>query len=101
VQPKAGRHFTKVTHDRSSPEFADYLLDIAASYPEVDTIHLGMLCQEDEKSSCCTKDEGRSLEQPTRPQIWKGESPFSVNCLYQTDSISGACRGNEARSARK
>jgi len=42
VQPKAGRHFTKVTHDRSSPEFADYLLDIAASYPEADTIHLVM-----------------------------------------------------------
>src|SRR6266851_1605401 len=46
-------------------------------------------------------DEGGPLEQPTRPQIWKGESPFSVNCLYQRDSISGACRGNEARSARK
>ena len=27
VQPKAGRHFTKVTSDRSSPGFADYLLD--------------------------------------------------------------------------
>src|ERR1022692_2130834 len=42
VQPKAGRHFTKVTHDRSSPEFADYLLDVAARYPEADTIHLVM-----------------------------------------------------------
>lgn len=42
VQPKAGRHFTKVTNDRSSPEFADYLLDVAARYPEADTIHLGM-----------------------------------------------------------
>jgi hypothetical protein len=42
VQPKAGRHFTKVTHDRSSPELAEYLLDIAASYPEADTIHLVM-----------------------------------------------------------
>lgn len=42
VQPKAGRHFTKVTHDRSSPEFADYLLNIAAAYPEADTIHLVM-----------------------------------------------------------
>jgi hypothetical protein len=40
VQPKAGRHFTKVTNDRSSPEFADYLLDIATVYPEADTIHL-------------------------------------------------------------
>jgi transposase len=42
VQPKAGRHFTKVTPDRSSPQFADYLLDIAAAYPEADTIHLVM-----------------------------------------------------------
>jgi hypothetical protein len=42
VQPKAGRHFTKVTKDRSSPQFADYLLDIATAYPEADTIHLVM-----------------------------------------------------------
>src|ERR1700730_12713659 len=42
VQPKAGRHFTKVTPHRSSPQFADYLLDIAAAYPEADTIHLVM-----------------------------------------------------------
>ena len=42
VQPKAGRHFTKATDNRSSPEFADYLLDIAAAYPEADTIHLVM-----------------------------------------------------------
>ncbi len=42
VQPKAGRHFTKVTSNRSSPEFADYLLEIAASYPKADTIHLVM-----------------------------------------------------------
>src|ERR1035437_5409712 len=40
VEPKAGRHFTKVTNDRSSPEFAYYLLDVAARYPEADTIHL-------------------------------------------------------------
>jgi transposase len=42
VQPKAGRHFTKPTPNRSSPQFADYLVEIAASYPEADTIHLVM-----------------------------------------------------------
>jgi transposase len=42
VQPKGGRHFTKVTQTRSSPEFADYMLEIAASYPEANTIHLVM-----------------------------------------------------------
>jgi hypothetical protein len=42
VQPKAGRHFTQATPNRSSSEFADYLVEIAASYPEADTIHLVM-----------------------------------------------------------
>jgi DDE superfamily endonuclease len=42
VQPKTERHFTKPTPNRSSPEFADYLVEIAASYPEADTIHLVM-----------------------------------------------------------
>ena len=40
VEPKAGRHFTKVTPTRSSPEFAEFLLNIAAAYPSADTIHL-------------------------------------------------------------
>ncbi|MHB1952431.1 MAG: transposase [Sulfobacillus sp.] len=35
-----GRHFTKPTPTRKSPEFADFLLQIAASYPAADTIHL-------------------------------------------------------------
>ena len=42
VQPKAGPHFTKVTSNRSSPEFADSLLDIAVDYPEAHTIPLVM-----------------------------------------------------------
>ena len=42
VEPKAGRHFTRATADRSSPQFADYLLAIAAHYPAAETIHLVM-----------------------------------------------------------
>src|ERR1700751_4469449 len=42
VQPKAGKHFTKATPNRSSLEFADYLVEVAASYPQADTIHLVM-----------------------------------------------------------
>ena len=37
---EGGRHFTKVTPTRSSPEFADFLLEIADAYPAADTIHL-------------------------------------------------------------
>ena len=42
VEPKAGRHFTKVTPNRAAPQFADYLLEIVAAYPDADTIHLVM-----------------------------------------------------------
>ena len=40
IEPKAGVHFTKVTRTRSSPEFADFILEIAEHYPGADTIHL-------------------------------------------------------------
>jgi len=40
VEPKAGKHFTKVTPNRSSPQFADFLLEIAICYPQAATIHL-------------------------------------------------------------
>jgi transposase len=42
VEPKAGQHFTKVTANRSAPQFADYLLEIAENYPQAHTIHLVM-----------------------------------------------------------
>ena len=42
VEPKAGRHFTQPTSNRCSAEFADFLVEIVASYPEADTIHLVM-----------------------------------------------------------
>jgi hypothetical protein len=35
-----GVHFTKVTPTRSSPELADFLLEIAEHYPAASTIHL-------------------------------------------------------------
>jgi transposase len=42
VEPKAGRHFPKPTATRSAAEFADYLVEIVALYPEARTIHLVM-----------------------------------------------------------
>ena len=40
VEPKAGQYFPKVTANRSSPKFADYLLEVAIRYPGADVIHL-------------------------------------------------------------
>ena len=42
VEPKAGRHFTFATPDRSGFEFAQVACEIALQYPHAETIHLVM-----------------------------------------------------------
>jgi hypothetical protein len=42
VEPKAGRHFTTPTPDRSAFQFARFLCDLAMEYPDAKTIHLVM-----------------------------------------------------------
>jgi hypothetical protein len=42
VEPKAGRHFTLPTPNRSAPEFAQALETVASSYPVARTIHVVM-----------------------------------------------------------
>lgn len=40
VEPKAGRHFTYPTPNRSAVEFAQVAFDLAVQYPAAQTIHL-------------------------------------------------------------
>jgi len=42
VEPKAGRHFTFPTPDRSGPEFARVAFELALQYPQAETIHMVM-----------------------------------------------------------
>jgi hypothetical protein len=42
VEPKAGRHFTLATPDRSGFEFAQVAITLAMAYPQAKTIHLVM-----------------------------------------------------------
>jgi DDE superfamily endonuclease len=42
VEPKAGKHFTYATPDRSAFEFARVIFDLAMRYPVAETIHLVM-----------------------------------------------------------
>jgi transposase len=42
VEPKAGRHFTFATADRSALEFAQVAFELAVAYPEAKAIHLVM-----------------------------------------------------------
>ena len=40
VEPKAGRHYTRPTPDRSAAEFAQIVAELALNYPTAQTIHL-------------------------------------------------------------
>jgi hypothetical protein len=42
IEPKAGRHFTFPTPDRSGFEFAQAIAELACQYPNANTIHLVM-----------------------------------------------------------
>ena len=42
VEPKAGRHFTFATPDRSAFEFAQVAFQLALAYPAAETVHLVM-----------------------------------------------------------
>ena len=42
MEPKVGRHFSRVTPNRSGAEFAKMLGSVARRYPEAETIHLVM-----------------------------------------------------------
>ncbi len=42
VEPKAGRHFTTATPDRSAAQFAEVISNIVEQYPAARTVHLVM-----------------------------------------------------------
>jgi hypothetical protein len=42
VEPKAGRHYTFATPNRSGFEFARVAVELALAYPQAETIHLVM-----------------------------------------------------------
>ena len=42
VEPKAGRHITKITKNRKSWQFARVIKELVSSYPRVKTIHVVM-----------------------------------------------------------
>src|ERR1019366_5508956 len=61
VEPKAGRHFTFPTADRSGYQFAQVLFHLAMQYPKAKTIHLVMdnLSSHHKKSASSAESVGR------------------------------------------
>ena len=67
VEPKAGRHFSRVTPDRSGVQFAHAVRDIVAAYPRARTIHLVL-------DNLNTHHEGslrRAFGPHHGPQLWR------------------------------
>ena len=72
VEPKAGRHFTFPTPDRSAFEFAQVACELALQYPEAETIHLVM----DNLNIHCRKSLTDIFGVEMGSEIW---SRFSVH----------------------
>jgi DDE superfamily endonuclease len=66
VEPKAGRHFTFPTPDRSAFEFAQVACHLAMQYPEADTIHLVM----DNLNIHCRKSLTDAFGMKVGSEIW-------------------------------
>jgi hypothetical protein len=68
VQPKAGRHFTMPTLDRSAPEFAQALDGVASSYLSAQTIHMVMVM--DNLNIHCQKSLTNYFGQERGGAVW-------------------------------
>jgi len=66
VEPKAGRHFTFATPDRSRFEFAQVICRLALAYAEAKIIHLGL----DNLNIHCRKS---SKSGSSHPNAWVAE----------------------------
>ena len=67
VEPKAGRHFTTATPDRSAFQFAQVVYRLALAYPEAKTIHLVM----DNLNTHCRKSLTDAYGAEIGAEIWE------------------------------
>lgn len=66
VEPKAGRHFTIATPNRSAFQFAQVVYRLALKYPEAKTVHLVM----DNLNTHCRKSVTDVYGEETGGEIW-------------------------------
>jgi DDE superfamily endonuclease len=67
VEPKAGRHFTFPTRDRSAFEFAQVVVALALEYPSAKTIHLVM----DNLNIHCRKSLAMFTAPKMAAEVWE------------------------------
>ena len=97
VEPKAGRHFTFVTPDRSGVEFAKALFEVAMAYPEAETIHLVMdnLSTHSRKSltDLCGEEFGAEIWDAFRPHYTPVHGSWLNQAEIEIGLFSGQCLG--------
>lgn len=71
VEPKAGKHITKVTKRRKRPDFAKMLSQISDAYPNVKTIHLVM----DNLNTHCLKSCTELYGEEAGNRLWRRFTP--------------------------
>ena len=97
VEPKAGRHFTFVTPNRSGPEFAQALFRLAMAYPEAETIHLVMdnLSTHSLKSltDLCGEEFGREIWEAFTPHYTPAHGSWLNQAEIEIGLFSRQCLG--------
>jgi DDE superfamily endonuclease len=81
VEPKAGRHFTFPTPDRSAFEFAQVVVALALEYPRAKTIHLVM----DNLNIHCRKSLSEVYGVEMAAEIWVHHTPTHGSWLNQAE----------------
>jgi hypothetical protein len=97
AEPKAGRHFPKATPTRSAVEFADYLVEIVARYPEARTIHLVLDNLNTHRRKSLEKRYGKKLGGMLWDRFTVHYTPKHGSWLNQAEievgMLSGQCLG--------
>lgn len=97
VEPKVGRHFTKITKTRKAWQFARMVAEIVRAYPRVRTIHLVMdnLNTHREKSliKCFGDRRGRKLWAKLTPHYTPKHGSWLNQAEIEISMFSRQCLG--------
>ena len=93
VEPKAGRHYTFATPDRSGFEFAQVAVALALAYPEAKTIHLVLDNLNIHRRKSLTDFSGRKMAS----EVW---DRFTVHYTPTTE-VGSTRRKSKSGSSRQ
>jgi hypothetical protein len=98
VEPKAGRHFTRATTDRSAAEFARMIKRVVKAYPRARRIHMVMdnlnIHREKSLTDHFGLREGRRIWQRVRVHYTPKHGSWLNQAEIELSLLSRGCLGN-------